>query len=579
VMAHGGTKEAGAGVGGVVAGESSGNPEAIEAGGGGGTGLIQWTPGSSAKPYQPLITGNVGRDMAVQLTDMLYYIDSRGGMGRINEGGQSGGPMGAAEVFSAMEAPLVPGSDIRSSVVAELYAKGLQSGGIVKLATGGEVRVPYLTGMTAGTAHNVLVAAGLKPRADAGQKANWWVSSSSPTGDAAVPAHDSVWINAYSSTKPATMKVPDLVGYEAGTAHNILHAMGLEPTAPAGQKATWQVTGSKPSKDIAIGKGGHVEILASAPITPGPAKTVSTPGGMDSAQAWSYYSSALAGLATAQKNEFWDLYNIKFPKAITKAQSADWKKDQAALFKAQSAMAADRDPLLKAMASPASMTAGQWTKLQTDLTNVKNLEYGKTDPSWNWPAWHYQRATWTKANQATSSMQSDLTNAYTAWKSLYGPGGSLSTTAKYTTPGVLVTPEGSGVSSPVDLQSLVVGGPANPVVTSGPSASSTGMGFAAGGLVGGGDGASLGQMAAMFALGSLPPQSALSTMGLGAQAQSKLSSAGSQSTPRTLSDAAGERVGLKVGNLTINNPVAEQPSQSITRSSNRLAFLAGRGTN
>jgi hypothetical protein len=61
IMAHGGTREAGAGVGGTVAGESGGNPEAIEGSGGGGTGLIQWTPGSSAFPIQPLITGNVGR--------------------------------------------------------------------------------------------------------------------------------------------------------------------------------------------------------------------------------------------------------------------------------------------------------------------------------------------------------------------------------------------------------------------------------------------------------------------------------------------------------------------------------------
>jgi hypothetical protein len=47
--------------------------------------------------------------------------------------------------------------------------------------------------------------------------------------------------------------------------------------------------------------------------------------------------------------------------------------------------------------------------------------------------------------------------------------------------------------------------------------------------------------------------------------------------PRSLSDAAGDRIGVKVGNLTINNPVKEETAQSIARTTNRLSFLAGRG--
>ena len=47
---------------------------------------------------------------------------------------------------------------------------------------------------------------------------------------------------------------------------------------------------------------------------------------------------------------------------------------------------------------------------------------------------------------------------------------------------------------------------------------------------------------------------------------------------RTLADAASAtRVGLNVENLTVNNPVPESPSHSITRAANRLAFLGGRG--
>jgi hypothetical protein len=54
----------------------------------------------------------------------------------------------------------------------------------------------------------------------------------------------------------------------------------------------------------------------------------------------------------------------------------------------------------------------------------------------------------------------------------------------------------------------------------------------------------------------------------------------SQELPRTMGAAAassGNRVGLNVESMVVNNPVPEPPSQSITRSANRLAFLAGRG--
>jgi hypothetical protein len=127
-MSHGGNKYAGAGVAGTVAGESGGDPEAEEAGGGGGQGLLQWTYPTVPFPIADIITGNAGLDMANQLVDMMAYIGSRGGIGSINAAGSA---LGAAEVFSAMEAPAVPGSDIRPDVVAALYAQGLAKGGLV----------------------------------------------------------------------------------------------------------------------------------------------------------------------------------------------------------------------------------------------------------------------------------------------------------------------------------------------------------------------------------------------------------------------------------------------------------------
>lgn len=115
----------------------------------------------------------------------------------------------------------------------------------------------------------------------------------------------------------------------------------------------------------------------------------------------------------------------------------------------------------------------------------------------------------------------------------------------------------------IDLNSLITGGPAV-------GAAGT-MGFAAGGA--------LADVAGMFggglAAGGVVP--GLAIPGLSATLQKQLAGAAQGQLPRTMSDAAGDTVGLQVGNLTINNPVAERPSDSITRSSNRLAFMAGRG--
>ena len=134
LIAHGASKAAAAGIGGVIAGESGGNPEILEAGGGGGAGIMQWTPASSAAPYQPIITGNVGKDMATQLADMMYYISQRGGLGSINAAAASGtlaGAMAAAGVFSRMEAPAVPGSDIDAGAVSSLFSQGYAQGGTI----------------------------------------------------------------------------------------------------------------------------------------------------------------------------------------------------------------------------------------------------------------------------------------------------------------------------------------------------------------------------------------------------------------------------------------------------------------
>jgi hypothetical protein len=132
----------------------------------------------------------------------------------------------------------------------------------------------------------------------------------------------------------------------------------------------------------------------------------------------------------------------------------------------------------------------------------------------------------------------------------------------------------SGGTFAVNLAPYLLGAPKSPYGRTGD------YGFAGGGEVMPAS-ASLSHVASMFgtgmAAGGLVPS--LFIPGLSATLARQLSASGAGEMPRTLSDAAAaSRVGLHVDNLTINNPRPEKPSDTITRSTNRLAFLAGRGT-
>lgn len=149
-------------------------------------------------------------------------------------------------------------------------------GGVGTSATGtstgtstgtGTVTVPQTAGLSAGSAHNTLVAAGLKPVAAPGQKATWTVSGTSPGAGTVVAAGSSVTILAAPGVGQAasTAVVPDVVGRTAGDAHNLIEAAGLKPVAAPGQKATWNVTGTSPKGGTTVAYGSSVTIQASAP--------------------------------------------------------------------------------------------------------------------------------------------------------------------------------------------------------------------------------------------------------------------------------------------------------------------------
>lgn len=61
-----------------------------------------------------------------------------------------------------------------------------------------------------------------------------------------------------------TVTIPDLKGKHAGDAHNALAALGLHPSAPAGQKASEIVTGTQPAAGAKVQVGTFVVINAAA---------------------------------------------------------------------------------------------------------------------------------------------------------------------------------------------------------------------------------------------------------------------------------------------------------------------------
>lgn len=124
---HGASRAAAAGIAGTIAGEApGGNPLSVGTGGGG---ILGWTPISSAYPLPILTDSNPAHQMAVQLVDMMAYIERNGSIQDMNRAAL-GGPMNAAWHWSAAyERPAVTGSDIRPDVVSALYRAGYDSGG------------------------------------------------------------------------------------------------------------------------------------------------------------------------------------------------------------------------------------------------------------------------------------------------------------------------------------------------------------------------------------------------------------------------------------------------------------------
>lgn len=124
LVENGYTKIAAAGICGCIAGESGGDPEALQdkgtpvASNSGGGGLIQWTPISAHPNY---VTGNATKDLDTQLPAIIEYNNGRGAF-HISALNQQSSPVAAADYYSQyFEAPAVKDSDVVASVANSVY--------------------------------------------------------------------------------------------------------------------------------------------------------------------------------------------------------------------------------------------------------------------------------------------------------------------------------------------------------------------------------------------------------------------------------------------------------------------------
>jgi hypothetical protein len=118
LVGNGYSKAAAAGIVACIAGESSGNPEAV---GDQGTsfGLIQ----EHGSQYSGLVTGNASKDLQAQLEAILAYNNAQGSqlIAMLN---QITDPVQAADFYSQhFERPAVTNSDVVASVAKTVYAQ------------------------------------------------------------------------------------------------------------------------------------------------------------------------------------------------------------------------------------------------------------------------------------------------------------------------------------------------------------------------------------------------------------------------------------------------------------------------
>jgi hypothetical protein len=270
--------------------------------------------------------------------------------------------------------------------------------------------------------------------------------------------------------------------------------------------------------------------------------------------AWSSYAPKIHPAWTSA-------YRAWQPLAAWNKRGSTSAKDWAAWVAQRGLITRDRglantalDPIFANVNTPQQLTAGDWPTAEAAVLRWAAATESASLAKKDHPEFYGT------AVKDILALNLDLQGAQHAWEGIWG---------EYLVPGITVRQPGQPAVS-IDLNSLIVG---SPFGAGGSGGGDYGFNIAAGGTVPG-----LADVAGMFggmAAGGGVPDLVVPGMPMSLQKQLQAQSVGEH--PRTLADAAGNRGGLHVGQLTINNPKAEKPSDSITRSSNRLSFLAGRG--
>ena len=272
------------------------------------------------------------------------------------------------------------------------------------------------------------------------------------------------------------------------------------------------------------------------------------------------------------------LYKEPRPKTgVTNAEWAGWVSEMAIAAKSEKQLQGG----VNAFKTPGSVTQATFDTMRnsTGVSLFGDILYGgspgdkaqwvsKTPPS-SWVGKHKYPAQLSAAYAKDVLFGNALMSAETAWHALQAANAAGTTSGPVLTPGIIGTPPRT-TATPVNLAPYaIMGGPGTAVAGTGT------LGFAGGGAVG------LSDVAAMFSPrfangGQVPVVFNAAHV---SQASAAMAQTSDGPGSRTLSAAANSsRIGAQfTGDITINNPVKEPGSTSITRAANRLSFLAGRG--
>lgn len=601
---HGATAIAASGIAGDVYGESAGNPESV---GDGGFGLIGWTGNTQGLPNGFRPTGNASSDLAIEIAGVLGYINQNGGIGEVNA---AKNVTQAGQIFSQrFERPAVLYSDTRPGVAQQVYnaiaaasakasdaigtagnaaptgvssVPGHAMGGLIGMAAGGNaggsgakssstvntVQVPKVLGDTLLKAQQAISAAHLTYRGPRGAATNGGKNL------AALQSPNAGSMVAKGSTVTVMTFVPKVVGLTVSAAQALLALEGLVGAPPSGatDPATSKVSSQTPVAGAKAARGSTVTLYVAATGSTFNTTGTST-GGSAGSQTWATDAAAMLADWNAWGGTWNTLLGEKKPANVTAAAWKQWEADLAIGVKSEKLM----HPYMDLFKVPSSVTAGTFASLTgaggTPL--MGEILQAHTPPESDWVTKGVTPSGYVGHTRFPTQMAAGYNKFHTFAVALRNAQAALaardSTQAGGGTPPSIV-PSAIGAparttASPVNLQGFAtMGGP-----LTGVSGGMGSLGFAMGGPVG------LNQVASMFAMGlpvgnmTLPVQMPSAQMG-----QLRKSA----DLPRTLSAAAsgsGNRIGMQVDSITVNNPVPEPPSQSITRSANRLAFLAGRG--